>query len=198
MSIFLNLYRGSKRVRDKACSLLFARAFHRFGSGSVICLPVRLDGESAVEIGSRVYLGSNCWIEVMDLDPETPRPIISIGDHSSFSGFCTITAVSRVTIGSGVLIARFVHISDHSHSHASAELPIKDQGVTKIAPVTIGDGAWIGHGAVICPGVTIGKNAVVGANSVVRDDVPDHCVAAGVPAKIIRRPETDSNTSLSR
>ena len=56
----------------------------------------------------------------MDLDPETPRPIISIGDHSSFSGFCTITAVSRVTIGSGVLIARFVHISDHSHSHSHA------------------------------------------------------------------------------
>lgn len=198
MSFFLNLYRGSKRARDKACSLLFARAFHRFGSGSVISLPVRLGGESAVEIGSRVYLGSNCWIEVIDLDPAIPRPVISIGDHSSFSGFCTITAVSRVTIGRGVLIARFVHISDHSHSHASAELPIKDQGVTKIAPVTIGDGAWIGHGAVICPGVTIGRNAVIGANSVVRDDVPDHCVAAGVPARIIRRPKTDSNTTLSR
>lgn len=199
MSILLNLYRGSKRIRDKACSLLFARAFFHFGSRSVICLPVRLRGESAIEIGNKVYLGSNCWIEVMDLDLVQPqRPVISIGDHSSFSGFCTITAVSRVTIGRGVLIARFVHISDHSHSHASDALPIKDQGVTKIAPVTVGDGAWIGHGVVICPGVTIGRNAVVGANSVVRNDVPDYCVAAGIPAKIIRVSNSAPITTPSR
>ncbi len=188
MSVFPNAYRLSNRVRDKVCSLLFAGAFHRFGKRSVISLPVRLGGEKSIEIGSKVYLGSNCWIEVMEFDAAKPRPVISIGDGVAISGFCTITAVSKVSIGRGVMIARYVHISDHSHQFASAEVPIKDQGITKIAPVTIGDGAWIGHGAVICPGVTIGKNAVIGANSVVREDVPDHCVAAGVPARIIRRP----------
>jgi acetyltransferase-like isoleucine patch superfamily enzyme len=190
MSIFLNLYRAAKRVRDKVCSLLFAGAFHRFGSRSVICLPARLGGEAAIEIGNQVYLGAGCWIDVMDFDPAKNRPVISIGDSTSISGDCTITAVSRVSIGRGVLIARFVHISDHSHARTSREVPIKDQGITQVAAITIGDGTWIGHGAVICPGVKIGKNAVIGANSVVRQDVPDFCVAAGVPAQIIRRPES--------
>lgn len=189
MSIFLNAYRMGKRLRDKLSSLLFAQSFHGFGRRSVICLPVRLGGEAAIDIGRQVYIGANCWIEVMDFDPSRPQPVISIGDETMISGFCTITAVSRVTIGRAALIARCVHISDHSHAFDSHERPIKDQGITKIAPVTIGEGAWIGHGAVICPGVTIGRNAVIGANSVVRTDVPDHCVAAGVPARIIRRPE---------
>jgi len=36
------------------------------------------------------------------------------------------------------------------------------------------------------PGVTIGKGAVIGAGSVVTKDIPDYCVAVGVPAKVIR------------
>ncbi|MEI8037508.1 MAG: acyltransferase [Verrucomicrobiota bacterium] len=179
----------AKRLRDKFCSLLFANTFYRFGSRSVICLPVRLYGEAAIEIGSQVYLGTNCWLEVMNLDSSTSKPVLSIGDQTSISGSCTITAISRVNIGRSVLIAQSVYISDHSHACASSVVPIKDQGVTKIAPVTICDGAWIGYGAVILPGVTIGRNSVVGANSVVRESVPDLCVAVGSPARIIRRPK---------
>lgn len=188
MFCFLNLYRSAKRFRDKACSLMLASDFYRFGTHSVICMPVRLHGEAAIAIGSQVYIGSNCWIEVMESFPPH-RPTISIGDHTSISGCCTITALSSVFIGRGVLIAQSVYISDHSHAFASRDAPIKDQGVSRVAPVKICDGAWIGYGAVILPGITIGHNAVVGANSVVREDVPDHCVAAGVPARIIRRHE---------
>jgi acetyltransferase-like isoleucine patch superfamily enzyme len=36
------------------------------------------------------------------------------------------------------------------------------------------------------PGVTIGRGAIIGAGSVVTKDVPDYCVAVGVPAKVIR------------
>jgi carbonic anhydrase/acetyltransferase-like protein (isoleucine patch superfamily) len=189
MSIILDVYRLARRIRDKVCSVLFASAFHRFGARTVICLPVRLRGERAIEFGEGVYLGAGCWVEVMEIAGPKILPVISIGDGTSVSGDCTITAVSRVHIGRGVLIARFVHISDHSHARDSTDKPIKDQGVTRVLAVIIRDGAWIGHGAVICPGVTIGRNAVVGANSVVRHDVPDHCVAAGIPARIIRSPK---------
>lgn len=53
--------------------------------------------------------------------------------------------------------------------------------------VEIGFGAFIGMGARILPGVRIGRGAVIGANSVVTRDVPDFCVAAGVPARVLRR-----------
>ena len=61
------------------------------------------------------------------------------------------------------------------------------QGVTRVAPVEIGDGAWLGENVVIGPGVRIGRGAVVGANAVVLQSVPDHAVAVGAPARVVRR-----------
>jgi acetyltransferase-like isoleucine patch superfamily enzyme len=52
--------------------------------------------------------------------------------------------------------------------------------------VSIGSGSWLGAGAIVLPGAIIGRNVVVAAGSVVRGMVPDHCVAAGVPARVVR------------
>jgi acetyltransferase-like isoleucine patch superfamily enzyme len=64
---------------------------------------------------------------------------------------------------------------------------VLDQGIDRIAPVEIGDGAWLGENVVVGPGVRIGRGAVVGANAVVLDDVPDHAVAVGAPARVVHR-----------
>ncbi len=53
--------------------------------------------------------------------------------------------------------------------------------------MTIGDNVWIGGSVTILPGVTIGDNVVIGAGSVVCRDLPSDCVAAGNPAKVIKR-----------
>ena len=52
--------------------------------------------------------------------------------------------------------------------------------------MSVGAGSWLGAGAIILPGTVIGRNVVVAAGSVVRGHVPDRCVVAGVPAKVIR------------
>ncbi|UMY65843.1 MULTISPECIES: serine O-acetyltransferase [unclassified Flavobacterium] len=52
---------------------------------------------------------------------------------------------------------------------------------------TIGDGARLYAGAIIIGGITVGKDAVVAANAVVNIDVPDDCIAAGIPCKIINK-----------
>ena len=52
-------------------------------------------------------------------------------------------------------------------------------------PVTIGNSVWIGGKTTILPGVRIGNNVTIGAGSVVTRDIPDNCVAAGNPARIM-------------
>lgn len=41
--------------------------------------------------------------------------------------------------------------------------------------------------ATICGGVTVGENSIVAAGAVVNRDVPPNSIAAGVPARVIRR-----------
>lgn len=56
----------------------------------------------------------------------------------------------------------------------------------KFGKIVIKDGANIGIGAIIMPGVTIGKGTAIGAGSVVTKDIPDYCIAVGVPARVIK------------
>ena len=50
----------------------------------------------------------------------------------------------------------------------------------------IGNHVWIGSGAKILKGVTIGNGSIVAAGAVVVQDVPENCLAAGVPARIVK------------
>ena len=57
------------------------------------------------------------------------------------------------------------------------------------AAVKLGKNVWVGAHATILPGVTVGDNAVIAAGAVVTKDVPAYCVAAGVPARVIKQIE---------
>ena len=72
------------------------------------------------------------------------------------------------------------------HTGEPADLPIIRTDL-EIKPVRVEDGADVGTGATLLPGVRIGKGAIVGAGAVVTKDVPPMTVAAGVPAKPIRK-----------
>jgi acetyltransferase-like isoleucine patch superfamily enzyme len=185
-SVFLSLYNLSRRLRGRVFTILCRSSFYHVGPGTALLPPARLGGEKWIEIGRNVFIGPNSWLEVMEPPVGNHEPVITIGDETSIVGSCTITALERVVIEPKVLIAGNVYISDHAHAHGSREAPIKNQGLSNIAPVRVCEGAWLGQNVVVCPGATIGRNAVVGANSVVRQDIPDFAVAAGCPAKIIR------------
>jgi len=60
----------------------------------------------------------------------------------------------------------------------------------------IGDNVTIYANAVVAGGITIGDNVTIGAGSVVLRDVPDNCVVAGNPAKIIRKDGVRVDLSL--
>ena len=92
-----------------------------------------------------------------------------------------------VTIGRNVWVTAGCQLLCHQRdlSQYKAGTPVMDLPL-KYAPIVIEDGAHIGIGSIIMPGVTVGKGAVIGAGSVVTKDIPPYCVAAGVPAKVLR------------
>ena len=65
-------------------------------------------------------------------------------------------------------------------------LAVSDRATLYPKPIRVENNVWIGANAVILQGVTIGEGAVIAAGAVVTENVPAHCVAAGVPAKTVR------------
>ena len=189
-------YRAASRIRDKLFSLVVRGSFGHFGRRSVIQLPVRLSGEARISVGDDVFVGAGSWLQVLADSSRAERGIaIEIGSGTSIAGSCVLSAASRIRLGRSVLLARNVYIADHMHEYDDIGVPVLDQGITRVAPVEIGDGAWLGQNVVIAPGVRVGRGAVVGANSVVRDDVPDFSVAVGAPARVVRRVDADAAES---
>jgi lipopolysaccharide O-acetyltransferase len=160
-------------------------AFARFGAHTVLEPPVRVNGERFIELGSNVFIGRGSWLQVLGEGHETSA--IVVGDETSIVGACVLSAAQSLRLGRGVLFARNVYVSDHMHSYEETDQPVQEQGITRVAPVIIADGAWLGQNVVVGPGVRIGRGAVIGANSVVLQDVPDFSVAVGAPARVVRQ-----------
>jgi hypothetical protein len=78
-----------------------------------------------------------------------------------------------------------VELTDQNHSYEDLDVPIGRQFPVN-RPVSIGSGTWLGAGAIVLPGAQIGRHVVIAAGSVVRGVIPDRCVVAGVPARVIR------------
>jgi acetyltransferase-like isoleucine patch superfamily enzyme len=178
-------YRGWVRLKCRLFSFLISGAFAHFGTRTVLMCPVRLSGEDRISIGDHVFIGSGSWLQTIAEDNDQSIAI-SIGSGTSVAGTCVISAAKKITIAEDVLIARNVYISDHIHKYLHIGIPVLAQGIDKIKPVLIKRGAWLGQNVVVCPGVVIGEGAVIGANSVVTHDIPDYCVAAGAPARVVK------------
>lgn len=109
---------------------------------------------------------------------------LDMGNHVEINGYTAIYAAGGVRINDNVLIGANCVITSVSHA-ADAIDPHERHQVT-FAPVELKDNCWLGAGSVVLPGVTIGKNSIVAAGSVVTKDIPDNCICAGAPAKIMR------------
>jgi len=138
-------------------------------------------GESnrGIRIGSGVFIGRNSILSCKNGD-------IELADGANIGFNCEVFSASRVTIGASVLMAAYSYIIGGDHDFSDPTAAVLAQARTSTG-VDVGAGAWLGAGAKIMDGVRIGEHAIVGAAAVVRDDVPAHAVAAGVPARVISR-----------
>jgi maltose O-acetyltransferase len=107
---------------------------------------------------------------------------ISLGDNVYLNFGCTILDHGGVTIGNHTMLGPNVQIYTVEHHHDPA---LRNAGMERARPVTIGQNVWIGGGAIILGGVTIGDTAIVGAGSVVTRNVPPGSRVVGNPAKAV-------------
>ena len=112
---------------------------------------------------------------------------IKVGKNVFINACCKFQDQGGIEIGNGVLIGHNVTLATLNHD----ERPDYRQNIYP-KPIKIGNNVWIGSNATILQGVTIGDGVIIGANAVVTRDVPENTVAAGVPAKIIRKIEVEN------
>lgn len=113
-----------------------------------------------------------------------PDANISIGYNVGVSG-ATISG-KNITISDNVLIGSGVLITDNDAHPIHPELR-NDSSFIGSAPVVIEKNVFIGARAIILKGVTIGEGSVIGAGAVVSQNVPRMSIAAGNPAKIVKK-----------
>lgn len=164
--------------------LLNSWKYKRYNILTSVALSVRVKGKKYISLGKGVTVQRSGWLLAFKKDEV--KPDLIIGDYTAIGDFSHITAMHKVIIEDHVLIANNVYISDNIHGYEDILVPVIEQEIKFKSDVLIGRGAWIGENVCII-GANVGRNSVIGANSVVTKDIPDFCVAAGSPAKVIKR-----------
>ena len=133
--------------------------------------------------------------------PALLRKLFSLIYHVLYKGVQIVTGIElpcEVALGrnfiidhfGGIIISGYAKFGDNCRIRNGVVVGVRRAG-ENAAPV-IGDNVDIGAGAKLLGPIRVGNNVVIGANAVVLCDVPDHCIAAGVPASVKPRRAVES------
>lgn len=111
---------------------------------------------------------------------------IHIGKNVFINSSCHFQDQGGIYIGNDVLIGHNVVLATINH-----DLDPKQGRKNHYSLIRICDHVWIGSNATILPGITVGEWAVVAAGAVVTKDVEPYTIVGGVPARVIKRIETE-------
>jgi acetyltransferase-like isoleucine patch superfamily enzyme len=143
--------------------------------------------EGRLQLGAGVLLEPGVWITAPG------RARVRIGAGSFLNRNVMLAAHELVEIGEHCMLANGCFVSDAAHRFDDPARPVPWQGFTSKGPTRIGANCWLGANVVVTSGVSIGERCVIGANSVVTGDVPAFSIAAGAPARVLRRVEYGAN-----
>ena len=181
MELISSLYRG---IYKRLSSFVWKFRFESFGDNSFLYKPLHIKGTN-IHIGDNVFINQGVWL-ASDPLACNGKALLKIGDGSVIGHFNEIYSTGSIVIENHVLTADRVYISDNIHGYGDIEIPILQQSIVQKKEVRIGEGSWLGVGVPVI-GASVGKHCVIGSNAVVTKDIPDYCVAAGIPAKVIKR-----------
>ena len=105
-----------------------------------------------------------------------------LGKNVFINAGCRFQDQGGIYIGDRTLIGHNAVIATINHC-----LDVEKRANMIPRSVHIGSDVWLGANVTVLPGVSIGDGAVIAAGAVVTKDIPSRTVAAGVPAKVIKR-----------
>lgn len=114
---------------------------------------------------------------------------VSIGDGAEIGQGCNLWAgdrEGRIVIGKHALLAPNVFVTASNYRFDQYTGAVMHAGSNE-RDVWIGPDTWIGTGVVIVAGAEIGEGAIIAAGAVVTGKIPPMSVAAGAPARVVRR-----------
>lgn len=152
--------------------------------------PLGLSAIGRIELGNHITIVNDSKYNRAGINHPTQlvagrNAILKIGNHVGISG-ASIYAESSIEIGDHVLLGANARIydTDFHPIHFQDRLA---KTSAKTAPVLIGDHVWLAANVTILKGVHIGARSVIAAGSVVASDIPEDCLAGGIPARVIRK-----------
>jgi acetyltransferase-like isoleucine patch superfamily enzyme len=143
-----------------------------------------------------IYAGNKIGHNFQTGNKVNIRELNTIGDDVSVGTLSVIEhhiqIGNRVRIHTQAFIPEYTVLEDECWIGpnvvlTNAKYPLSINVKNELKGPVIKKKAIIGANSTLLPGITIGANAIVGAGSVVTKDVPENCVFAGNPAKLINR-----------
>jgi acetyltransferase-like isoleucine patch superfamily enzyme len=133
-----------------------------------------------VKIGQSCHLNGENWIYMSGDNNH-----LLIGNNVTFDEdvHFILSEGTTITVGNDCMFAKHINV------RTSDQHGIYDANCNRInyaKDVSIGEHVWIGASVLIMKGVTIGNGSVVGIQSMVTKDIPNNCVAAGQPARVLK------------
>ncbi len=180
---------GLSETIKNAWSLLITRLC--CPGARLIRRPAYIRGKAAMELGEGFTTGYRCRLEAF-AGPSGEKTL-RVGRRVKLGDNVHLVATEKLTIGDDCLFASNVFVSDTDHGSYAGDGRDSDPATPPDArplvahPTAIGERVWVGEGACILPGAQVGSGCVVAAHSVVKGIIPDNCVVAGAPARVVRR-----------
>ncbi|MCK4836894.1 MAG: acyltransferase [Candidatus Aminicenantes bacterium] len=185
--------------------IFFPRLLKKTGKGVIFGRNMTIRHPRKIEIGNHVVFDDNTVIDAKGEENEgiiignnvlvgrntivsCKGGTIKIGDYSNIGPNNTLISETSLKIGQYVFTAGQSYlIAGGNHSFEKKDVPIWFQPSVSKGGINIEDDIWIGASSTILDGVTIGKGSVIGASSLVLTSIPPYSVAAGSPARVIKK-----------
>lgn len=134
----------------------------------------------------RLVIERNCRLSGSTLWFEDHHGEIIVGENTSIeeAHLAVTEPYRRIQIGEDCMLSSGIQIRT-GDSHSVIDCDTQER-INPAEDVVLEDHVWVGFNACVLKGVTVHTHSIISTGAVVTSDVPDHSIAAGVPARVVK------------